>query len=76
MAESKAKKPNFFARVSRYIKDVTGEMKKVVWPSKKQALNSTVVVIVFSVVMSLIVFGFDTVLGLLIRLLFGVGYGG
>ena len=30
------KKPGFFARISRSFRDMKGEMKKVVWPSKKQ----------------------------------------
>ena len=39
------KKPGFFARISRSIRDMRGEMKKVVWPSRKQILNNTLVVL-------------------------------
>ena len=76
MAEAKAKGPGIFSRMRRYFKDVVGEMKKVVWPSRKQAINNTIVVLIFSVAMSLVIFGFDTLLGFLVRLLFGIGYGG
>ena len=40
MAET-AKKPNIFQRWARSFKDMRGEMKKVVWPTKKQVINNT-----------------------------------
>ena len=42
MAET-AKKPNIFQRWARSFKDMRGEMKKVVWPTKKQVINNTCV---------------------------------
>ncbi len=42
------KKPGFFKRIAssitRFFKDLKGEMKKVVWPSKKAVINNTGVV--------------------------------
>lgn len=44
MAET-AKKPNIFQRWARSFKDMRGEMKKVVWPTKKQVINNTLIVL-------------------------------
>ncbi len=44
------------------IKDTKAELKKVVWPSKKQVINNTLMVIVLVIVISIIVLGFDLIL--------------
>lgn len=46
-------------RVTNYISLSIAELKKVVWPTPKQAARLTVVVIVFSLAVALIVGGFD-----------------
>ena len=40
-----AAKPNFFARVAQYFRDVRAEMNRVVWPTRPEVLNSSVVVV-------------------------------
>ena len=57
MAEEK--KGNIFKRIVRFFKDVKAELKKVTWPTKKQAIRNTVVVLVFLVVIGLFVFLLD-----------------
>lgn len=54
-AQTDAKK----GKVSTYFKGVKSEMKKVVWPSKKELINYTGVVILISGVTSLIVYLLD-----------------
>ena len=44
--DSKPKK-NVFQKITRFFKDLKSEFKKIVWPSKKQVLNNTAVVLVF-----------------------------
>ena len=39
------KKVSFAAKISRFFKDLKGEMKKIVWPSKKQIINNTGIVL-------------------------------
>lgn len=56
------------SRIIRFFKDLKGEMKKIVWPSKKQIINNTAVVIAVVAVSSLVVGGFDYLLNLLIGL--------
>jgi len=40
-----AAKPGFFDRLLQYFRDVRAEMTRVVWPTRTEVLNSSVVVI-------------------------------
>lgn len=44
------------------IKDTKAELKKVVWPTKKQVINNTLTVIILVIVVSAIVLGIDLIL--------------
>ena len=79
MAEKTEKKKGFFAGIKRFFKniakffrDTRSEMKKVVWPNKKQVINNTLVVAVVVVVAALFIFVLDTVFGLGLDLLFKI----
>lgn len=54
------KKLSFFKKVVKYFKDLKSEFKKVVWPTKIQVFNNTLVVLVTMCVVGLFVFGLDT----------------
>ncbi len=70
MAEAKAeKKPGFFKKVAAYFRDLRSEFKKVTWPTKKQVINNTIVVLVTIIIAGVVVWGLDSILTLLIRLL-------
>lgn len=45
-----------------FFKGVKSELKKVVWPTRKQLINNTVMVLILVVVLSVIVLGFDMIL--------------
>ena len=62
---------NFFKGIGKYFKDTKGELKKVVWPSKKQVFNNTIVVIVVVILSSLGISLIDYFFGLIIKLFFG-----
>ena len=72
MAETN-KKPNFFVRTgkrfSKWFREMKSELKKVVWPSVKQLLNNTIIVLVAVLIVGVIVCLFDFVAGLGIDLL-------
>ena len=57
MAEN-AKKQN---KIFKFIKEVKSEMKKVVWPSKKQLVNNTLIVIAAVVIVCIIIAIFDAI---------------
>jgi len=64
-----AKKPGFFGRIARSFRDMKGEVKKVVWPSRKQIINNTLIVIAFVVIAAIAVGGVDMLLTTLVDLL-------
>jgi preprotein translocase subunit SecE len=43
----------------QYLSEVKGELRKVAWPTKKEVVNSTIVVLIAVVVMTTLIFGFD-----------------
>ena len=61
----------FFARIKKFFRDFKGETKKVVWPSRKQIINNTLVVIAFLILAAVIVGVLDLAFGSLLRLLIG-----
>ena len=71
--QEKVEKKGLFTRIARTFRDTRGEMKKVVWPSRKQAINNTVIVLVFMAIMTVIIGAFDMGLSALIALLLGGG---
>ena len=44
-AKKSDKKPGFFAKASQFFREMKAESKKVVWPSKKQIINNTGIVL-------------------------------
>ena len=56
-------KPNFLQRTSnsirRYFTETTGELRKVSWPTRREAWQLTLVVLVVTGVMSLLLGSFD-----------------
>ena len=65
------KKPGFFARAGKWFRDMKSELKKVQWPTKKQTLNNTLIVIVCVIVVGLCIALFDFVANNAIGLLLG-----
>lgn len=45
-----------------FFKGVKSELKKVVWPTKKQLINNTIMVVFLVVALSAIVLAFDAIL--------------
>ena len=53
------KEEGFFRRIGKSIKGTKSEFKKVVWPTKKQLLNNTMIVIAALILIGLVIFGLD-----------------
>ena len=45
-----------------FFKGIKAELKKVVWPTRKQLINNTVLVILLIVAFAIIILGFDVIL--------------
>jgi preprotein translocase subunit SecE len=48
-----------FGRIGRFIREVVAELRKVIWPTRKELLTYTAVVVVFVAVVLAIVAGLD-----------------
>ncbi|MFT5484004.1 MAG: preprotein translocase subunit SecE [Halieaceae bacterium] len=47
------------------------EIRKVVWPTRQEAIQTTMIVVVFVLVVAMILWGLDTLLGWLVSLIIG-----
>ncbi len=61
------KEKNFFQKSAQFLREVKVELKKVTWPTRKQTLGSTVVVIVLVMIISIFLGLVDMGLSSLIR---------
>lgn len=57
--DPKPKKEGFAKKAGRFFREIRSEFKKIVWPSKKQVLNNTAVVLVFMVVCAIVIWLLD-----------------
>lgn len=62
-----AKGRAFFA----LLKDARGEIRKVVWPTRQETTQTTLIVVVVVLVMALVLWGLDSLLGWLVSLIVG-----
>ena len=72
----KSAKPGFFARIGKWFKELRSELKKVQWPTRKQTVNNTIIVILCCIVVGIFIWLFDLLAGSVISALldlFGKG---
>jgi preprotein translocase subunit SecE len=75
MAQSSAKagKPSVFKRFGRYVNDVRAEMRRVVWPSRPEVVNSSGIVVTTLLIFIVLIFALDYVSAALVQVLAKVG---
>lgn len=65
-------KPNFFQGIKRWFKETVGELRKVSWPTREDALSLTRVVLIVTIIMSAVLgvldFIFSRLVGLLVNI--------
>jgi preprotein translocase subunit SecE len=66
------KKPNVFARIALFIRQVFAELRKVVTPTRQELVKYTGVVLGFVVVMMALVYGLDLLFVWVTTIVFGV----
>ena len=59
----KNSKPGFFARAAKWLKEMKSELKKVQWPTRKQTINNTLIVIACVLVVGVFIWIFDFIAG-------------
>ena len=65
--------PGFFQRVKKWFREMKSELKKVVWPTKKALRNNTLVSVGMMLVSAVVVWGFDQIAQMVVRLIFRLG---
>lgn len=60
--DKKNAKPGIFARIKKYFTQIRSEMKRVVWPSKKELINYSVAVVVSLIVVGVVIAVLDSVI--------------
>jgi preprotein translocase subunit SecE len=71
MSTTSSQRLGLFGRMSLFLRQVTFELKKVVWPTKEQLVTYTGVVIVFVTIMALIIAALDFMFGQFVLVIFG-----
>ncbi|HWV49969.1 MAG TPA: preprotein translocase subunit SecE [Microbacterium sp.] len=66
------KKLGFFGRIALFFRQVIGELRKVVTPTRKELFKFTGVVLVFVVIVMAFVYGLDAAFSWLTAQVFGV----
>jgi preprotein translocase subunit SecE len=70
-AKKGAPRPNPFVFVWTFLKQVVAELRKVIWPNRKQMISYTTVVLVFLVFMVALIGGVDLGFARLVSWVFG-----
>ena len=60
MAEAVNEKKAKIKKPSKFFKEVKSELKKVVWPSGKQVINNTLIVLALVILVGLFIYGLDS----------------
>ena len=55
-------KPNFIGKSLQFLREVKAELKKVTWPSRKQTIGSTIVVVILVTIVSMFLWLVDSLL--------------
>jgi len=69
---AKNEKPNIFQRIKRWFKETAGELRKVTWPTREEALALTRIVLIVTVIMSAILGILDFIFARLVGLLVNI----
>ena len=75
--KAKKEKENVFARAAkrtaRWFREMKSELKKVVWPTRKQTLNNVIVAVVVMVLAGIVIWAFDQLAYLIVQSLISIG---
>lgn len=70
-AQKENKKSGFIARLALFFRQVVAELKKVIWPNKRELINYTWVVLIFVVLMGAFIWVLDFAFGKGVLAIFG-----
>ena len=58
---------SFFKRVAKWFREMKSELKKVVWPTRKQVVNNTAVALVVMILSAVVIWGFDELAQMIVK---------
>ena len=61
------KKLGFGKRVAKWFREMKSELKKVVWPTRKQVVNNTAVALVVMILSAVVIWGFDELAQMIVK---------
>ncbi len=67
----KQQRKGLFARIALFLRQMVAELRKVIWPTRKELITYTWVVLVFVVIMAGLIALFDLALARVVFALFG-----
>ena len=70
-SDARRSRGNIFSRLELFIRQVVVELRKVIWPTRKELIAYTTIVIVFVAVVAAIIAGFDYIFTKGVLLIFG-----
>ena len=70
-APEKERRRNPFARLWVFLTQVVSEMRKVIWPSRQEMIQYTIIVLIFVIIMTAFISGIDLGFARLVLWLFG-----
>lgn len=73
MAAPKTQKVSLRQRLSKFLREVRAELRKVVWPSRDEVKNNTIAVVVLVVLVAIALGIVDLAFGRLINAVRGLG---
>ena len=62
-------KPGFFKRIGKWFREMKSELKKVIWPTKEQLFNNSLVSLVVMLASAVVIWGFDQIATMLVNAL-------
>ena len=71
VARAKAAVKNFGSNIAKFFRDTKSELKKVVWPSKEDTKQNTIVVLVTVAIAAVVMILLDAVFGGILGLIIG-----
>lgn len=57
-------------KIKEFLEGVRKEMKKVAWPAQQELIDNTIIVVVFTILISAFIFGVDRVYSSILELIY------
>ena len=63
----------FFQKIGKWFREMKSELKKVIWPTPQALRNNTLISVGMMLISAVVIWGFDTIAQLVVKLIFTLG---